>query len=95
MSFKMEDFAGPMAPIAIELAAQAGYKISPQAMQAAQGFAQIWAAIQAEEQAKMAADKAAQTGKPSTEHGGAVQGLSPIDKHSADLSPGGMQGMPR
>ncbi len=95
MSFKVEDFIGPAAPIAFELAAQAGYKISPQAMQAAQGFAQAWAAIQAEQAAAAEAQKSAEKGQPKagdTAHGGAAQGLSPIDKHDADLT-GAVQGI--
>jgi hypothetical protein len=95
VSFKIEDFIGPGAPIAIELAAQAGYKISPAAMQATQGFAQIWGAIQAEQAAAAEQQKAAQKGQPKagdTEHGGSVQGIPPVDKHQQDLT-GGLPGI--
>lgn len=78
IAFKIEDFIGPGAPIAIELAAQAGYKISPQAMQATQGFAQIWAQIQQEQAQAQAMQKAAD------EHGGAAERTEPIDKHALD-----------
>jgi hypothetical protein len=83
LSFKVEDFVGPMAPIAMELAAQGGYKISPQAMQAAGAFAQMWAQIQAEQQQAEAAAKAT---AQQTAHGGAADRVAPIDQHQADLS---------
>lgn len=89
IAFKVEDFIGPAAPIAAELAAQCGYRVSPQAMQAAGGFAQMWAMFQAEQQAQAEAQKAAQKGQPDsaqTQHPGAVQGLPPVDKHASEIT---------
>lgn len=91
ISFKIEDFIGPGAPIAAELAAQCGYKVSPQAMQAAGGFAQMWAMFQAEQQAQAEAQKAAQKGQPTaaqTAHGGAAEGIPPVDKHASEITGG-------
>jgi hypothetical protein len=96
ISFKVEDFVGPGAPIAAELAAQCGYKVSPEAMQAAGAFASMWAQLQAEMAATAQAQKDAATGRPptsaDTEHGGAAQGLNPVDKHAADIT-GGLPGV--
>ena len=96
ITFTVQDFIGPGAPIAIELAAQAGYKISPQAMQATQGFAQIWAQIQQEQAQQAEMQKQAAKGPKAgdTAHGGAAERVNPIDQHQADLT-GGMQGIER
>lgn len=84
ISFTVADFIGPGAPIAAELAAQCGYKVSPQAMQAAGGFAQIWSQIQAEQQATADAQKQLTAGDAA--HGGAAERAPMIDKHEGDLT---------
>lgn len=80
LSLKPEDFIGPQAPIAAEFMRIAGTPISPQALQAAGGFATLWAQMQ---QAAQAATQ------PQTEHGGPLEGsggFSPVSKHTGDLT---------
>ncbi len=93
IAFTVQDFIGPAAPVAQELAAQAGFKVSPQAMQAASVFGQLWAQAKAEQQQMEAEQKAAQKGgggapptAAETAHGGAAERVPPIDQHQADLT---------
>lgn len=86
ISFKIEDFIGPGAPVAAELAAQCGYKVSPQALQAASLFGELYAQMQAAAQAQQAAPAG---GAPQTEHGGALDGageFEPISKHAGAIT---------
>ncbi len=88
ISFKVEDFIGPGGPVAAELAAQCGFKVSPEAMQQANTMLAI---VQAQ-QAQMDALAAQNT---ETEHGGAMEhgGLTnPINKHAQERT-GGVPGM--
>lgn len=90
ISLKPDDFAGPAAPIAVEMAKAIGIVISPAAMQAAGAFAQMWAELQAQ----MAQAQQAANGLTAgdTEHGGAAQGIPPVDKHASEIT-GGLQGV--
>lgn len=95
ISFTVQDFIGPGAPVAAELAAQCGYKVSPQAMQAASMFGQLWAQMQAEQKAQQEAQKAAAKGNPETDHGGAMETMgatAPINKHAQERT-GAVQGI--
>ena len=85
ISFTVADFIGPGAPVAQELAAQCGYKVSPQAMQAASAFGQLWEQAKAE-QAQMEQQQKAQLKAGDTAHGGAAERAPMIDKHEGDLS---------
>lgn len=76
-TFNGEDFVGAASPIVLEIAQQAGYKISPQAIAAAAaGQARIEAAQQIQAQAKL-------------EHGGLADKHEPLNKHSLDAPPPG------
>lgn len=73
-SFKGEDFIGPASAIIVEIAQQAGYKISPQAVAtAAAGQARIEAAMQVEAMSN-------------PQHGGLADKQEPLNKHQADRS---------
>jgi hypothetical protein len=94
ISFKVEDFFGPGAPVAAELAQQCGFKISPQALQASSMFGQLYAQMQAE-QAALEQQGGPQGGNPETEHGGSMEGgggTERINKHASQIT-GGTQGI--
>lgn len=84
-AFKGEDFIGPAAPIVLEIAKQAGYTISPQAIAAAQAGV---VALQAT-QAVQALAK--------TAHGGPADKQGPLNQHSLNETggiPGGLPAVP-
>lgn len=78
----------PQFPILVEVLGQCGIKISPQAIAAAQQAAMNQVLLQ---QVTAAAQPTDGTGKPQTDHPGAVTPTASLNKHSADLT-GGMQG---
>jgi hypothetical protein len=94
ISFKIEDFFGPGAPVAAELAKQCGFTVSPQALQAASMFGQLYAQMQAEQAALEGGPAGGEGGPPQTEHGGSMEGGGPerINKHTAAKT-GGTQGI--
>lgn len=78
-SFKGEDLnpAAPQSPIVMEILAQGGVQISPQAMQQAQMLAQQQILVAQQQQAQAQAD---------TTHKGAAPQTAPLSKHAADAS---------
>jgi hypothetical protein len=80
LSFKGEDLIAPQAPMVVEILAQLGVTISPQAIQQAQGLL-LQAEALAAEQAQAEAD---------TKHGGKVPQQESLSKHASDQT-GGMQ----
>lgn len=89
VSFKLEDF-NPLTPhfaIAVELAAQCGLKISPEAIQQAQAAAMNQMLLQ-----QTVAQAAPANGAgPETAHGGKAAQMESLSKH-ANQETGGMQG---
>jgi hypothetical protein len=83
LSFKGEDLVAPQAPIVVEILAQLGIKISPEAVTQSQGLL-----LQAEQ---LAATQAAEQ-EANTAHGGKVAQQESLSKHHADQT-GGMQGI--
>ena len=90
LSLKGEDLnpLAPQFPILVEVLAQCGIKISPQAIQQAQA-----AAMNQLMMGQMTADATATDGKgqPDTEHGGKVAQMESLSKH-ANEETGGLQG---
>ena len=82
-SVKGEDLIGPQAPLVLEMLQQLGFQFSAEAIAASQQALALMGASQPQGQ------------NPETEHGGSMEGggeVSPINKHTADLT-GGMQGI--
>lgn len=90
LSLKGEDLNPlmPQFPILVEVLAQCGIKISPQAIQAAQQASMNQLLMQ--QNAAMAAPTDGE-GKPDTQHPGAVTPQESLNKHKSDET-GGMQG---
>ncbi|HMJ58289.1 MAG TPA: hypothetical protein VK467_04085 [Gemmatimonadales bacterium] len=82
LAFTGEDFVAPQAPIMIELAAQLGLKISPEAILQSQQMLLQAEQIAAQQQVEANAQ---------TEHGGAAKEAPKINKHPTEAT-GGMQG---
>lgn len=87
-AIKIDDFIGPGAAVAVELARQVGVVISPQALQMAQTAGALMAVQQAAQQAQQAPGG---NGGP-VPHGGAAEQTSPINKHNEQIT-GGTPGM--
>ena len=90
LSLKGEDLNPlmPQFPILVEVLAQCGIKISPQAIQQAQDAAMNQVLMQQTVAAASATDG---EGEPDTAHGGKVAQMEGLDKHQVDKT-GGMQG---
>ena len=78
----------PQFPILVEVLAQVGIKISPQAIQQAQAAAMNQVLMQQQAAQATATDGA---GQPDTEHGGKMAQMESLSKHANDET-GGMQG---
>lgn len=85
-AIKIEDFYGPGAQVAVEIAKQSGVVISPAALQAAQTIGALVAAQAAAEQAMQA--QAKPQGQPQAQHGGAASVTEPINKHAEQFTGG-------
>lgn len=97
-AIKVEDFAGPAAPIAVLLAQKAGVQIPPQVLQQVQAMGAQYAAQQADAEMQAQAAKAQQAQQMKqaaageASHGGAATVTSPINKHNEQRT-GGVQGV--
>jgi hypothetical protein len=84
-AIKIEDFYGPGAVVAMEIAAQNGVVISSQALLAAQSIGALVAAEQAA-QKEANGEGGAEGGQPNTQHDGTADTADVLSKHSADLT---------
>ncbi|HEY3220324.1 MAG TPA: hypothetical protein VGJ80_06310 [Gemmatimonadales bacterium] len=85
-ALKIEDFLGPGAPIAVEIAKQVGVVISPEALQMSQQLGAMAAAMLQQQAAQQAAAAGSPNGQSA--HGGAADQTEPINKHNEQVTGG-------
>ena len=88
-AFKGEDFVGPQAPIVAEICVQAGYTISPSAIQQTTTAVAVG---QAMGQLGPDGKPAAPIGDASKGHGGSASVTEPVNQHQTERT-GGVQGV--